>query len=403
MPWKELSVSDQRRDFIALIDDQMSVAAACRAFGVSRPTGYKILDRYRAYGAIGLDDQPRAPGHCPHATSATVVEVVIALRNRHPTWGPRKIRAWLQNNEPSGSWPAASTIGCLLKDAGLVPARRFRSRSQSSGQPLTKAVDANEVWCADFKGQFAMTSGGLCYPLTITDSASRFLLRCQALSATRYDLAQPVFLSAFRQFGLPRVIRTDNGVPFSSTAIAGLSRLSVWWLKLGIRPERIQPGHPEQNGAHERMHRTLKAEATKPPAANLRTQQRSFNAFQQIYNEQRPHEAIGLVTPDTLYSRSLRAYPIRINPFEYPASMTVRQVRNNGCIRFRAAEIFLSEALIGEPIGMDPYDDTHIALYLATMPFAFLNAMTLTILTQRKADKMLKELQYENQLKNPKV
>ncbi len=274
----------------------------CEIYGVSRQTGYEWLRRYREHGLEALGDQHRAPRRHPNQTSNAIEEMVLGLREQRMTWGPRKLKRVLEREFPDQTWPAASTIGTMLQRAGLVRERRKRRRVPPYTQPFATASAPNRVWCADFKGWFRTRDGERMDPLTITDAHSRYLLRCQAVEKTDTARVQAVFEAAFRDYGMPERIRSDNGAPFASRALAGLSRLSAWWMKLGIVPERIQAGHPEQNGRHERMHRTLKQETASPPARNRRAQQRSFNQFRREYNHVRPHEALDMQTPVAVYT-----------------------------------------------------------------------------------------------------
>src|ERR671926_264131 len=369
MPWSE-TVEMSRVKFIA---DRQSglydMTELCEKHGISRKTGHKWADRFDREGVGGLKDRSRAPRHSPGETAPEVAERLLELRRKHPSWGPRKLLAWLEKREPGQGWPVASTVGGLLKRAGLVGARRRRAgRVGPVAVSRTEASGPNEVWTSDFKGEFRTGDGRLCYPLTVVDGFSRYVLVIQALPSVAGAGAWPVFERAFREYGLPRVIRTDNGNPFaSSSALAGLSRLSVRWIKLGIALERIQPGHPEQNGRHERMHRTLKAETARPPAANAKGQQEFFDRFRQEYNEQRPHEALGQIPPSELYQASPRAYPDRLPQPEYPSHYEVRSVSRGGEIKWRGKFLFLSEALGGERVGLEEYEDGLWAVYLSAL------------------------------------
>ena len=266
-------------------------------------------------------------------------------------WGPRKLKRILERDEPGRVWPAASTMGTLLAREGLVVGRKKRRRTAPYREPLAHADGANRVWCGDFKGWFRTGDGERIDPLTISDAYSRYLLRCQAVEKTDTARVQAIFEAAFREYGLPQAIRTDNGAPFASRALAGLSRLAVWWMKLGIVPERIEAGHPEQNGRHERMHRTLKQETAQPPAANRREQQRALDRFRKEYNQVRPHEALGMRTPGAVYQSSPRRFPARVPEPEYPESMLVRTIGHKGQIRWKKQEVFVSEVLWGEQSG----------------------------------------------------
>lgn len=335
------------------------VSEVCRAFGISEKTGYKWLARFSAEGPDGLDDRSHRPHSPAHQLGPRVAEKIRALRTAHPTWGPRKLRAHLAARAPTQPWPAPSTIGALLAREGLVrPHHRpggGPARWAPVDQPLTVAHAPNDVWTTDFKGEFRVGSGAYCYPLTTLDAASRFLLGCRALESTASASAQQVFTRLFHTYGVPRVIRSDNGVPFASPlALARLSRLAVWWIRLGIRPERIAPGAPEQNGAHERMHKTLKAETTRPPAATLARQQVRFDGLRHEYNTERPHEALGLTPPARCYHASPRPMPVRLPVPEYPLQAEMRRVLCTGVIRWRGARICLTTVLAGEDVALEP-------------------------------------------------
>jgi transposase InsO family protein len=348
--------------------DVESMKALCARFGVSRETGYVWLRRYRQYGLPGLEEVNRAPERHPNQTPASIEEAVLGLRQAHMTWGPRKLKSILQRDQPGRGWPAVSTMGEIVKRAGLVVARKKRRRTDPYTEPLAHAVAANRVWCADFKGWFRAGDGSRIDPLTITDACSRYLLRSQAVEKTDTERVRAIFEAAFREYGLPWWIRTDNGAPFASSAVGGLSRLAVWWIKLGIQPERIEAGHPEQNGRHERMHRTLKLELR--PAEDWRAQQRELDRFRQEYNQVRPHEALGMQTPASVYEPSPRPYPERLPEVEYPDEMLVRTIKSHGHFRWKKHDVFLSEVLWGERVGLLPVDDGIYTVYFAHMPLA---------------------------------
>jgi len=375
MPWRETTVLDDRIQFIAMyLTNELSMADLCRAFGISRKTGYKFVQRYELCGPEGLHDLPHAPYSHPNAVPEDIQEQIIALRSLHPTWGPRKLRVVLARDIPQIPWPAASTIGEILKRRGLAIPRRHRSQQAASPSVrLTQPGMPNDVWCADFKGHFGLRNGRRCHPFTITDDYSRALLRCQALHHIDTDAVKPIWVAAFREYGLPRVIRTDNGPPFASTGLGGLSPLAVWWIRLGIRPERIEPGHPEQNGRHERMHRTLKQDAAKPPQADITSQQHVFDRFRHDYNNLRPHEALGQHTPSSVYVASQRSYPLREPQIQYRTDTTLRHVRTTGCIRWQGKMLFVSETLVGHIVGLEQLDDQYWALYFGPIPLAILD------------------------------
>jgi transposase InsO family protein len=351
----------------------------CHRYEISRETGYVWLRRYREAGVGGLVELSRAAVRYPNQTSAEIEEKVLELREAHRRWGPRKLKRVLERDEPGGRWPAASTIGALLKREGVVAGRRKRQRTPDYREPLAHADGPNRVWCADFKGWFRTREGERIDPLTITDAYSRYLFRCQAVEKMDTGRVQAIFEAVFREHGLPEAIRTDNGAPFASRAIAGLSRLSVWWMKLGIVPERIEAGHPEQNGRHERMHRTLKQETATPPARNRREQQRAMDKFRQEYNQVRPHEALGMQTPAAMYQSSPRRFPARMPEPEYPETMLVYRVQQKGHFRWKKQEVFVSEVLWGERIGLLPMEEDCYTVYFAQFPIARFNSRQLRI------------------------
>ncbi len=352
--------------------EEGSMTELCRQYGISRETGYVWLRRYRQEGAAGLVELNRAALRHPNQTPAAIEQAVLELRQAHMTWGPRKLRRILDRDQAGRPWPATSTIGEMVKRAGLVAPRRKRRRTEPYTAPLGHAVESNRVWCADFKGWFRSGDGARIDPLTISDAFSRYLLRSQAVEKTDTGRVRAIFEAAFREYGLPEAIRTDNGAPFASPAIAGLSRLAVWWIKLGIVPERIAAGHPEQNGRHERMHRTLKQEVK--PAEDRRAQQRELDRFRQQYNYVRPHEALGMETPASVYEPSLRPYPAQVPEPEYPDTMTVRTIRSHGHFRWRKHDVFLSEVLWGERIGLLPVAQDTFNVYFAHLPLARFDA-----------------------------
>ncbi len=348
--------------------DECSFAELCRRYGVSRKTGYKWLDRYETEGMDGLRDQSRAPHQHPNAVLPEIAEVVEQVRREHPHWGPAKIHARLKREEPKIIWPAASTMGEMLKRAGLTVPRRRRRQATPNQSPLREVVSANQSWSADFKGWFRCGDGSRCDPLTLSDGHSRFLLRCQAIAGMHEEAVRGVMEAAFREYGLPEAMRTDNGEPFGSVGLGGLSGLSVWWLKLGIWPERIQPGKPQQNGRHERMHRSLKQATAQPPAANLRQQQEAFDRFLEEYNWDRPHEALEMKTPAEVYVPSGRSYPSRFREPEYSAQWEVRSVGPCGTMRWGKGKVFVSKVLAGEAIGLEPIADGEWKLWFFEYP-----------------------------------
>ena len=358
MPWKRTCHVNERMDFIYRLQQGERMTDLCAEFGISRKTGYKLKKRFDKRGPLALFDQGRAPGRIPHRTSEAICELIIAARKAHPTWGPKKLKASLEAEEKGVRIPAASTIGEILKKAGLVKPRRRRRRRGATPTDRRAASKPNEQWCADFKGEFRLRNGRYCYPLTISDAHSRYLIACVALDGTKAGPAQTVFEEAFEEFGLPEAILTDNGAPFASTGLAGLSALSTWWLRLGVTPERIEPGHPEQNGRHERMHRTLKAETTRPAGSSMLQQQERFDRFREEYNDKRPHEALEQRPPASAYEVSPRKLAeAQIEP-QYPLHDRVVTVSSSGSISLpRRRQVYLGAALAGQPIGLRELDD----------------------------------------------
>jgi putative transposase len=358
MSWRETCRMDERMRFVLSCEaGEESFAAVCRGYGVSRKTGYKWLERYRASGAVGLVDRSRAPHAHPNGTAEAVCERVIAVRRTHPRWGPKKIRAWLAQREPTSVWPAASTLGNILARADLVVPRRRRRRTPLYGRPFAACEGANDVWCMDFKGWFVTGDGTRVDPLTVSDAASRYLLVCEAVGRADLEHVWPHLARAFADHGLPRAMRSDNGPPFASRAVGGLSRLAVRLIKAGVMPERIAPGKPQENGRHERLHLTLKQETASPPARSLKAQMERFATFRHGYNHDRPHEALGQRPPITTYCRSPRSWDGRLREPEYGGEVEVRRVRSNGEIKWRGDLVFLSETLSGEPVGLRRVDN----------------------------------------------
>jgi putative transposase len=385
MPWKASSVMEEKARFVLEYErDEQTMRELCEQFGIARETGYVWLRRYRAQGLAGLLELNRAAKRHPNQTAAAIEQAVLELRQAHMRWGPRKLKRVLERDHLGRVWPAASTIGEMVKRAGLVVARKKRRKTAPYTEPLAHADGCNRVWCADFKGWFRSGDGERIDPLTLSDAYSRYLLRCQAVEKTNTERVRAIFEAAFREYGLPAAIRTDNGAPFASTAIAGLSRLAVWWMKLGIVPERIAAGHPEQNGRHERMHRTLKQETAMPAAADRRAQQRSLDDFRQEYNQVRPHEALAMETPASVYQPSPRQYPARIAEPEYPSTMLVRSVKHQGVFRWKKHDVFLSEVLWAERIGLLPVDDRWFTIYFAQLPIASFDSRELRVVAWRK-------------------
>ena len=351
MPWKECNPVDERIKFIARLLDGDKMAPLCRDFGISRKTGYKILTRYNDIGLHGLDDRSRRPYRHANQLPFQIETQIVRLKHEQPSWGAPKIRERLNRLYPDVHTPAISTVHTVLDRHGLVKRRR-RRRNKSKGTALSFPGQPNELWCADYKGEFMLADRRYCYPLTITDFASRYLFACEALSTTKEAYAFPVFEAVFKQFGLPKAIRTDNGVPFASpNSLFNLSKLSVWWLRLGIEIERIKPGHPQQNGRHERMHLTLKLETTKPAGKNFLQQQAKFDDFIDCYNNERPHQALNMQCPADRYVPSIRPYA-GLPELEYPFHDKTITVTTCGRICFNRQKINLSTVFAGQNVGI---------------------------------------------------
>jgi transposase InsO family protein len=366
---------DERHRFIDdALSDRFTMAALCARYGVSRRVGYKWLARFEEEGRQGLRDRPRAPHHCPHRIRPELAELLCAFRREHPFWGARKLlRILAKRHRDVRDWPAASTTADLLARRGLVQRRRRRRAAVHPGVGAPVTTTPNDLWTADFKGEFRTGNGLYCYPLTIADQHTRFLLTCHGLLSTQTVTARPVFEQTFREYGLPRAIRTDNGVPFATQAIHGLSFLNVWWMRLGIQHQRILPGRPDQNGAHERMHRTLKRQAVRPVQRSCAAQQRAFDAFRREYNTERPHEALDQDTPSSRYRASPRPYPTRLPPLEYPGHFVVKKVTTGGTFRFRRRLLHLANALVDQHIGLEETEDGIWAIHFNTVLIATLD------------------------------
>ena len=384
MGWKETSVTEERMKFVtAWLEGGWSMTELCRAFGVSRKTGYKVLQRYCEEGLEGLKDRSRAPHRQANATPPELVRELIRLRKKYG-WGGRKTVDYLAMRRPRSELPAPSTVDEIFRRHGLVKPRR-RRRRRLEVKTVKQVRAPNDRWCADFKGWFRTRDGSRCDPLTITDSYSRFLVRCQHVDSLRFEHVKPQFERSFRDFGLPRAIRTDNGSPFASQGIAGLTRLSVWFIRLGIYPDLIDPGKPQQNGRHERMHRTLKRQTTRPPKHSLRAQQRAFHDFRRMYNQDRPHEGIGGRTPAGVYEASTRAFPRRLPELGYPRSFEIRRVGRNGTIKLEGDTLFLGAALRSQLVGLEPVSDLQLAVRFGPYEIATINRRTNEVLAYRKA------------------
>lgn len=379
MSWKESGPVSERMKFITLLQSgQRSMTSLCHEFGISRKTGYKFADRFEAEGLDGLKDRSRAPHVLARETPLEIQDLLIAARKSHPTWGPRKLKAFLEDKDPSLDLPYPSTIGDLLKREGMVQPRRRRHKPlQAPGSNRTEVTQPNQEWNADFKGEFRLGNGEYCFPLTVTDAFSRYLLEVRALKGTSALGARVWFERLFREFGLPQSIRTDNGCPFAGTGLGRLSTLSVSWIKLGIWPVRGRPHHPQDNGRHERMHRTLKAETTRPPASGHRRQQDRFESFKKEYNFVRPHEALGQEPPARIYRPSVRSYPTRILEVEYPSHYEVRKVGSGGLFGWHQQPVFITHSLVGERIGLVEVEDGLWKVYFAGLELGVLDQLEL--------------------------
>ena len=362
MPWQEIRVEEQRLSMVQDHEEGMSISELAEIYGVSRKTVYKWLERHEEQGLAGLRELSRRPHHSPNQVTAEVEAAIVAARQRWP-WGPGKLRVKLCQQDGQTQWPAVSTIAAVLKAKGLVVSRRHRPRVPVQRPPYIAADAPNDVWNIDFKGWFRCGDGTRVDPLTVSDGCSRYLLRCQHVERTGYQLTQPVFDAAFREFGLPGAIHSDNGAPFASVAPGGLSKLSIWFVKLGIVVERSRPGCPQDNGRHERMHRTLKAATAKPPQATIRLQQKAFHAFQREYNEERPHAALDNRTPQSCYQASARCYPRRVPELVYGDDMETRVISQQGSLKWKGERTFISEVFAYETLGIKAIDERWKELY----------------------------------------
>lgn len=376
MPWREVSAMEQRLQLVQEYQGGFFTMRELAAqYGVSTKTAYKWVRRYDAAAAmVSVSDRSRRPAHVPSRTASDVVEAVLAARRRHPHWGAKKLLWYLARREPGRVWPRRSTVCGLLRQAGLVTPRRRRERVGRLCTTLAPITAANGTWTTDFKGQFRLGAGPYCYPLTLRDGWSRFVLRCDGLLATTVRDTRRCFERAFAEYGLPDRIRSDNGKPFAGVGIGRLSRLAVWWMRLGIIPERIALGRPDQNGSHEHFHGVLKAATARPPAASLRAQQARFDRFCTEYNEERPHEALEGATPASRYTASPRPWPRRLPAIEYPGHMEIRRVSGSGCLCWERRQLFLTDALCGEYVGLEEVIDGVWTVYFVTTPVARLDA-----------------------------
>jgi transposase InsO family protein len=371
----EMTIMDQKKEFILnWKSNQTSFSQLCRDFQISRMSGYKYLNRYMEEGMEGLEERSRAPHNIPHKTPQPIENRIIELRKKHPRWGAKKLRQLLINEEIYLTIPATSTIGAILKRNGLIPERKKR-KHVTPRKPIFDPGEPNEIWSADFKGHFKLGDKSTCYPLTICDSYSRYILAIKGLKTTRLEDVQPIFKAVFEEHGLPLQLHTDNGSPFASIhALGRLTKLSVWFMELGIQPVFSDPGKPQQNGRHERMHRELKADACRKPRETLKGQQKSFANFVKIYNEERPHEALDMRAPHVVHERSKRPFPKKIIDWEYPAGWKVRYICVNGIIRIgKADKIFVSSTLQGKTVGLEPLGNEIYRLYFREFLLGYLD------------------------------
>jgi putative transposase len=372
MPWREMSLMEERLQFVRDVQSGLfTMTELAEQYAISRRTGYKWLDRFAADGIDGLLDRSRRPHHSPTATADAVIDQLVALRRRHPRWGPKKLLPVLIREQPQVAWPERSTVSALLKARGLVTAPgRSRTRHPYASAPRVAIAEANELWTTDFKGEFRTGDRVYCYPLTLRDAFSRFVLRCDALAGCTYAATRGRFARAFATYGLPARIRSDNGSPFAGPGVGHLSQLSVWWIRLGIVPERIAPGHPEQNGSHEQFHAVLKAATTRPPAPHRGAQQRRFARFCAEYNHDRPHEALDDAVPASCYTASRRPLPSRLPPLAYAGHFDVRRVSSVGHVSWKGQALFISKALVREDVAFEEIGDGIWTLHFATVALA---------------------------------
>ena len=372
MPWRETSPMEERLALIREYESELfTMTELAEQYGISRKTGYKWLARYTSGGAGSVRDRSRRPHVSPQTTDGELIDILLAHRRRHPRWGAKKLLAIAARRQPDLEWPSRATVCTYLKQHGLVvPRRRRPSSAHAPASPLPPITTANQVWTTDFKGEFRTGDGCYCYPLTLRDGWSRFVLRCDGLRGRTQEATQRCFDRAFRDYGLPERIRSDNGGPFAGTGLGRLSQLNVWWMRLGIIPERIAPGHPEQNGSHEQFHSVLKAETARPPAPNGPAQQQRFRRFRRVYNEERPHEALGGRSPASCYRPSPRTLPTRLPALSYPGHMEVRLVSSNGCASWHGDALFVATPLAGEYVAFEEVDDGVWTLRFGTVALA---------------------------------
>ncbi len=385
MPWKETGPMQERLRFLAhYLTGEYTMVELSEHFGISRKTGYKWVRRFFEDEVDGLHEHSRAPYRQARMTSPAIEAQVVALATKHQgKRGPKKLRRLLELSDPAVPWPAVSTIGAILKRNGLVVPRRRKRRSPPYEQPLAGVGQCNDTWSADFKGWFLTRSGERCDPLTISDNYSRYLLRCRLVRSTGFEAVKPIFVSAFQEYGLPRAIRTDNGAPFATLTVGGLSPLSVWWIRLGILPERIAPGKPQQNPRHERMHRTLKDDNCKPPRSTWSSQQKALDHFRRDFNYERPHESLHQLFPADLYQPSTKPYPLILPEMIYPDDMDVRSVKHQGDICWNNRHVYLTSVLAGEVVGLRQVAEHRWDVFFGPIRLAQLDATTTRLIHLR--------------------
>lgn len=378
MGWKESSIKHEKIMFLAnYLSKEFTFKELCDRYEISRKTGYKLIHRYESEGEEAFKEKSRTKHTFYNEMPFQIKNKLIELKHRFPKWGPAKLRHWLIHQEPDKTWPASSTIGDFLKKHGLVKKRKDSRRFvPPHNHPFLTCDSSNKVWSADFKGQFRLGTREYCYPLTVSDNYSRFLLLCDALENPYLRETMKRFEKVFHEYGLPDAIRTDNGQPFANVGAGGLSRLSIWWLKLGITHERIKPGHPEQNGRHERMHRTLKEATVQPTKKDFVEQQKCFDKFIEEYNYERPHEALKNKRPAEIYKKSDKVMPNKIPEIVYPDNFLIRKVRSKGAIKWRGKEYYLSTLLTGEPVGFEPIDEDRAIVHFSKLKLGIIDRRT---------------------------
>lgn len=377
MSWKKSSIKEEKQKFLnEWLKKEFTFKELCERYEISRKTGYKLVNQFKESGEGAFEKRSCRRHHHPNAVTQEIQKKLLSLKYRYSNWGPAKIRDWLLLDKPTGSWPASSTIGEILKRHGLVRPRKKRKHVPAYTEPFSACTRPNQVWSADFKGQFLLGDKSYCYPLTITDNYSRYLFLCEGLKSPNTKEVIKLFEKIFKKHGLPEAIRTDNGQPFAGLGIGALTRLSIWCLKLGICFERIAPGHPEQNGRHERMHRTLKEATALPAKRNRKAQQRCFEVFQKEYNEERPHRGLAGKRPKDVYEKSDRIFPKRVPEIRYSKHMEIRRVKINGMIKWCGKSYYVSELLHGESVGLEIIDEGRAIVHFAKLKLGVIDVKT---------------------------